>query len=286
MSPAQRNGILLFIIILVGSLAFQYFWFIPNESELEFAFSEEDVFQLQQEVDSLKQVEVEARKPKIYPFNPNFLKDYKAYQLGITTEEFDRLKKFRDDGNWINSASDFKDVTQISDTLFAKIKPYFKFPDWVIAQQKRKSEVIKYESQLKSYSQKQNLNTATAIQLQQINGIGEKLATRIVRRRDKIGGFRNDIQLKDIWGLKYEVRNRVLEDFTVKLDKEPEKIDINKASVVELTEVPYFNYELAREIVHFIKVREGITSFKELSKIYDFPSNKIDRIKLYLEINE
>lgn len=286
MSAAQRNGILFFILLLIGSLCFQYFWFIPNETKVEFAFSEEDVLELQEEVDSIKQAKEEASKPKIYPFNPNYLKDFKAYQLGITTQEFDRLKKFRDDGEWINSASDFQEVTQISDSLLAAIKPYFKFPDWVIAQQKRENEFKKYQSQLKTDAQKQNLNTATSIQLQEISGIGEVLAKRIVRRREKIGGFRSNLQLKDIWGLKYQVRAKLLEEFTVKLDEEPEKIDINKANVVQLTEVPYFDYELAREIVHFIKVREGITNFEELSKIYDFPSDKIDRIKLYLEINE
>lgn len=286
MSAAQRNGILFFILLLIGSLCFQYFWFIPNETKVEFAFSEEDVLELQEEVDSIKQAKEEASKPKIYPFNPNYLKDFKAYQLGITTQEFDRLKKFRDDGEWINSASDFQEVTQISDSLLAAIKPYFKFPDWVIAQQKRENEFKKYQSQLKTDAQKQNLNTATSIQLQEISGIGEVLAKRIVRRREKIGGFRSNLQLKDIWGLKYQVRAKLLEEFTVKLDEELEKIDINKANVVQLTEVPYFDYELAREIVHFIKVREGITNFEELSKIYDFPSDKIDRIKLYLEINE
>ncbi len=286
MSAAQRNGILFFILLLIGSLCFQYFWFIPNETKVEFAFSEEDVLKLQEEVDSIKQAKEEASKPKIYPFNPNYLKDFKAYQLGITTQEFDRLKKFRDDGEWINSASDFQEVTQISDSLLAAIKPYFKFPDWVIAQQKRENEVKKYQSQLKTDAQKQNLNTATSTQLQEISGVGEVLAKRIVRRREKIGGFRSNLQLKDIWGLKYQVRAKLLEEFTVKLDEEPEKIDINKANVVQLTEVPYFDYELAREIVHFIKVREGITNFEELSKIYDFPSDKIDRIKLYLEINE
>ncbi|GGE20833.1 ComEA family DNA-binding protein [Psychroflexus salis] len=286
LSTAQRNGILFLVFILLASLAFQFFWFLPNTKSTAFAFSEEDKLNLQHQLDSLQQASNKANEPKIYPFNPNYLKDYKAYQLGISVEEFNRLQKFRDDSKWINSAADFKEVTQISDSLLLKIEPYFKFPDWVTAKEKRAAEVKKYQSQLKTYAQKQNLNVATETQLQQISGIGQVLAKRIVRRRTKIGGFLNDIQLKDIWGLNYETRAKLLEEFTVKLKVEPKKIDINSASVVQLSEIPYFDYELAREIVHFIKVRQGISSFEELSKIYDFPSDKIDRIKLYLEINE
>lgn len=286
LSNSQRNGILFFVFLLIVSLAFQFFWMIPNSKEVEFAFSEEDKQLLQKEIDSLKTASIEANQPKIYPFNPNFLKDFKAYQLGISTEEFDRLQQFRNQSKWINSAEDFKEVTQISDSLLNEIKVYFKFPDWVVESQRTKAYEKAEAGQLnlKSYDEKQNLNTVFEEELQEISGIGEVLAKRIVRYRDKIGGFIADLQLKDIYGLKYEVREKLLQEYTVKLEQDYPKIDINTASVVELTEIPYFNYELAREIVHFIKLREGISDFEELVKIYDFPAHKIDRIKLYLKI--
>lgn len=286
LSTSQRNGILFLIFLLVASLAYQYFWMLPNTEKTQFAFSEEDKLALQEEIDSLKLAKKEANKPKIYPFNPNYLKDFIAYQLGVSTEEYDRLQQFRDEDNWINSAEDFQKVTQVSDSLLAEIQPYFKFPDWVVKNQSAQSTNKTARVKSKTFAQKQNLNDATESQLQEISGIGEVLAKRIVRRRNQIGGFIDDLQLKDIYGLKYEVRAKLLEEFTVKLEKTHQKININTASVVELSEIPYFDYELSREIVHFIKVREGISSFEELSKIYDFPAHKIDRIKLYLTIND
>lgn len=286
LSPSQRNGILFLIFLLFASLAYQYFWMIPNTNEAKFAFSEEDKHKLQEEIDSLKFASFEANKPKIFPFNPNFLKDFKAYQLGLSTEEFDRLQQFRNENQWINSAEDFKKVTQISDSLLNEIEPYFKFPEWVVKNEKAKAEIKTHQAQMKTYAQKQNLNEATELELREISGVGEVLARRIVRHRTKIGGFIDDLQLKDIYGLNYETREKLLEEFTVKLEKPHQKIDINTASIVELTEIPYFDYELSREIVHFIKVREGISDFEELAKIYDFPTHKIDRIKLYLKIND
>jgi competence ComEA-like helix-hairpin-helix protein len=282
---SQQNGVFLLvgliIVCLIGVLYYNYNYYklSPYQSLIDTI--------AQQKIDSLKIIKAE-QKPsyqyKIYPFNPNFLKEGKAYRLGLSAEEHNRLIAFRDKGKWINSVEDFQNVTQVSDEILKKISPYFKFPDWVVEQQKakRQSEPII----ILSYKQKQDLNIATAEDLQKISGVGEVLSKRIIAYRDKIGKFRSDIQLKDVWGLKYDVIDKITAKMTVKSNNEQPKIDINQASLIELTEVPYFDYELAREIFQFIKVNQGINSFEELSKLQQFPTSKIDRIKLYLAINK
>lgn len=284
-TPQQRNGILFLIAILLASLVFQHFYWLPKNSHPSFAFSKEDKDALQQELDSLATLE-RRKTSTIYPFNPNYLTDAKAYQLGISVAEYDRLKQFRGENKWINSAEDFQRVTKVSDSLLQSIQPYFKFPDWVMHRQASASLTKKTPLSVLSYAEKQDLNTATIEDLQRIHGIGEVLAQRIVTLRSKYGGFKDDLQLKDVYGLSSEVMQQITQQFTVKATAPYEKIDINQATVVQLAEIPYFNYELAREIVAFIKLREGISDFKELAKIYDFPMHKIDRIKLYLKINE
>ncbi|WP_454245086.1 helix-hairpin-helix domain-containing protein [Psychroflexus sp. MBR-150] len=285
MTISQQNGVFLLvgliIVCLIGVLYYNYNYYklSPYQSLIDTI--------AQQKIDSLKIIKAE-QKPsyqyKIYPFNPNFLKEGKAYRLGLSAEEHNRLIAFRDKGKWINSVEDFQNVTQVSDEILKKISPYFKFPDWVVEQQKakRQSEPII----ILSYKQKQDLNIATAEDLQKISGVGEVLSKRIIAYRDKIGKFRSDIQLKDVWGLKYDVIDKITAKMTVKSNNEQPKIDINQASLIELTEVPYFDYELAREIFQFIKVNQGINSFEELSKLQQFPTSKIDRIKLYLAINK
>ncbi|WP_245878491.1 ComEA family DNA-binding protein [Streptosporangium subroseum] len=58
-----------------------------------------------------------------------------------------------------------------------------------------------------------DLNTATPEQLEQLPGVGEVLARRIVEYRDKNGGFRNVEQLREVSGIgdrKYaEMREKV-----------------------------------------------------------------------------
>jgi DNA uptake protein ComE-like DNA-binding protein len=130
------------------------------------------------------------------------------------------------------------------------------------------------------------LNSVNESDLIKVSGIGETLAGRIIRYRDKLGGFVDIIQLKDVYGLKVDVINTLEETIALKTPVKVDKQDINSISVLELSELPYFDYEMARAVVNFIKLRQGISNFEELTKIEGFPNYKLDRIQLYLEIKE
>lgn len=45
-----------------------------------------------------------------------------------------------------------------------------------------------------------DINAATAEDFKTINGIGEKLSARIVKFRDRLGGFLTSEQLYDVYG--------------------------------------------------------------------------------------
>ena len=279
-SKNQQNGIFVLVLVIV-ILQATYFVMNNSDSEAGFATEDEDIKKIQKQIDSIKIAKTEADTFKIFPFNPNYLTDYRGYTLGMTTAEIDRLLEFREEDQWINSAEDFKRVTGVSDSLLNTISPYFKFPEWVQEQQlsARKSVATK------PYSAKLDLNKAEAEDLQKVNGIGEVISTRIINYRNKIGGFVADIQLKDIYGLNYETRDKLTAEFTVKEKPEVEIIDINDAELLELSEIPYIGYELAREIIDYRLLNERIKNFEELTKIDDFPGDKIDRIQLYLSID-
>lgn len=287
-NPSQRNGIFLLLIIIFILLGILWFFpFQPSEPLLS-PQQEEETRHFQLKIDSMKLANKKENQPKIYPFNPNFITDYKGYRLGMSTEEIDRLHAFRAQGKWINSKADFQKVTKVSDSLLKKISPYFKFPEWVTnrsveGNRKYSSSKDKDEKSL-PFHLKKDLNTASAEDLKEINGIGDKLSQRIIRYRTKIGGFISDIQLKDIYGLDYEVEQRIKNQFAVKDTALVKKLNINTASLVELSEIPYFDYELARKIRDYRIVHEGIESFEELAKIEGFPAFQIERIKLYLTL--
>lgn len=271
------------MLIIISLQAFYFFGSFDSAPE---AFETEDpeLVLFQQKIDSLRQVSAEGDTLKIFPFNPNFITDYRGYVLGMSVEEIDKILAYRAADKWANSAAEFQQVTGISDSLLEKIEPYFRFPEWVTREQSSVKVKSPQQTVPLSYNDKKDLNSATVEELQEVIGIGEVLSGRIVNYKNKIGGFVNDLQLKDIYGLNYEVRDLVLARFTVKNAPQPEILNINTASVLELSEVPYLNYELAREIVNYRLLHEKIDNFEELANIKDFPSEKIDRIALYLSL--
>ncbi|HSP13023.1 MAG TPA: helix-hairpin-helix domain-containing protein, partial [Salegentibacter sp.] len=224
-SRNQRNGI--FLLVLIVLVLQGIFYFMDYNPENEISAEDEEIRKFQEEIDSIKAAQAEADTLKIFPFNPNYITDYRAYTLGMSLEETDRLHKFREGDNWVNSAAEFQQVTGVSDSLLAVISPYFKFPEWVTNPRsfpQRKTNISN-----RSFAEKTDLNTATAEELQQINGIGEVLSNRIINYRNKIGGFVDDIQLKDIFGLDYETREKLTSGFTVKTKPEIERLNINDA---------------------------------------------------------
>jgi len=288
-SNSQRNGIFLLAILIVGAQAVYFFVdFSPkvsdtNHGELEY---------FRQQADSIKQIAIEESTPKVYPFNPNYIIDYKGYTLGMTPEEIDRLLAFRAEDQWINSAQQFQDVTKVSDSLLAILAPLFKFPDWV-TNPKPKSNWVEYSKHQdqksypsKTYAQKQDLNTATALDLQKVNGIGEKISDNMIKYRNKFkGGFISEVQLQDIYGLTPEVISRLLNDFAVKTPRIVEKIDLNTASKEQLVTIQHIDYEIAHYIIEQRTLREGFKSFDELLLVKKFPVQKFEIITLYLKLN-
>ena len=281
-TKGQRSGIflLLFLIIVLECVYF----FVDFSSE-NIPISNEELKKFQNEIDSLKSLETENIKEALYPFNPNYITDHKGYTLGMSNEEIDRLLAFRKQNKWVNSAEEFQNVTKISDSLLNEISPYFKFPDWVTNPKQNSSPSFQDFSKEKTFDQKQDLNIATAQQLQKINGIGEVLSERIVKYRNKFQeGFIDDIQLTDIYGLTPEVIQRITSHFTVKTPRVINKLNINTATIDELVTVQYIDYEIAHNIIEERILREGFDSLDELTKVKDFPINKIEIIKLYLTL--
>jgi len=280
-NKSQRHGILLLLFFISGYLMINYYVDFSKENLLD--INSKEVIAIQKELDSLRTIEVESKKPKVFPFNPNFLTDFKGYTLGMSTEEIDRSLAFRKENKWINSVEDFKKVTKVSDSLLNKISPYFKFPDWV-TNPKSKNKYVKKRFKEKKFTQKIDLNLATQDQLEAVNGIGKAFSKRIIDYRNKLGGFTNDIQLYQVYGLDFQVANSILKEFTLKTPKEIIKMNLNSISASDISTIPSISFDIAKKIWEFRILNEGIKSFSELENIEGLTKRKLQGIQLYLKL--
>ena len=278
-TKSQRVGIvLLFIVILAGQ---SILYFLNNSEPPVGNVDNRQWLSVQAEIDSLKHVVPAA--PKVYPFNPNFITDFKGYQIGMSVAEIDRLLAFRKTSKYVNSAAEFQAVTKVSDSLLNVISPYFKFPDW--ANQKRGS--YKPYAQNK-FAKKQkavvlDINRATAEDLIKVYGIGPALSERILKQKGILGGFVSMEQMNDVWGLSPEVVANLKKSFEVSTLPDIKKVQVNRASLKELSQFPYFRYPLSKAIVTYRSMNGDIKNNEDLAKIPGFPVEKIARIAVYLE---
>jgi len=282
----QRSGIVALILLMIGIQLGYCFYFSGITSEVQ-SVSEKskEWLAVQSEIDSLKVLK-DVETHKVYPFNPNFISDYKGYTLGMTVEEIDRLHKFREGNKFVNSAGEFQKVTKVSDDLLAKISPYFKFPDWVTNKKNQNSFYKEYSKQSVDKKVKiviTDINAATQEELMKVYGIGPGLSERILKEREKFGAFVSMEQMNDVWGLSPEVIENLNKYFKILTKPTVKKLDINNASVKEMTQFPFFKYYLAKEIVTYRSMNGDIKSKDDLMKIKGFPVEKVDIIALYLD---
>ena len=279
-SRGQRLGVMgLFLIIVIIQFSFIFLDFSTSEINNP---QKQDWLALQPLLDNSKSKKTNYTY-KIYPFNPNFITDFKGYKLGMSTAEIDRLLAFRKLNKFANSPKEFQNVTQISDSLLNAISPYFKFPDWVNNKNSYKSNYQKNEYQKNVPLKIIDINLATKEDLMRVYGIGDAISDRILKQKETYGGFVSMEQMIDIWGLSPEVIQKLNESFKIISKPIIKKIDINNASAKELSSFSYFRYPLSKEIVIYRTMNGDIKNIEDLTKIKGFPVDKIKIIALYLQ---
>lgn len=277
---SQRKGLLvLFGIIIILQLVY---WFVGENVNNSIPLAAKDWLSLQVKIDELKNNK--QTKSALYPFNPNFISDYKGYKLGMSVEEIDRLHAFRKTNRYVNSVEEFQKVTGVSDVLLSKIAPFFKFPDWVNGKKENnRKAIIFYGTKDRKKPVKMDINFATKEDLIKVYGIGEVIANRIIAQRSSLKGFVAMEQLNEVWGLSPEVIENVNSQFYVSKLPELELIDVNNASLKELSQFIYFKYALAKQILIYRSMNGDFKNIEDLLKIKGFPVDKAKIIALYLK---
>lgn len=282
---SQRNGIFILILLIV---IFQFIIvFVDFYSEEKVNIDTPKVIAFHHQIDSLRKINLENKRLKIFPFNPNYITDYKGAQLGMSLVEIDKLLAFRKTGKFINSRKEFQKVTTISDALLNSISPYFKFPNWVVERNQNMQLSTSRDTRLFAKKSKYiltstDINLAVKEDLKTINGIGEKLSERIIKYRSKLQGFSKLNQLYEVWGLDTEVVGKLLLVFKVINLPNIKKINVNTVSFRELLKNPYLDYELCKKIFEYKDEVAELQDISELKNIIGFPLDLYDRIVLYL----
>ena len=271
-TKSQRNGIL-FLLGLITVVQLLYHFVNFGKDDIV-DVNQATIISFQNQIDSLKFIETENRRPKIYPFNPNYISDYKGYQLGMKTKEIDLLLAYRNKRLFVNSAKEFQEVTKISDSLLQAISPYFKFPDWVQKKNREKKEQFSFATKTKkniSDITSSDINEATPYDFSLVKGVDEYLSERIIKYRSKLQGFSFESQIDEVWGLDKEVAAKVVSIFKIIEKPIIKKVNVNAVTFKELLRNPYVDFELCKKIFSYRDEVAELQDITEKKNIKDFP---------------
>lgn len=129
-----------------------------------------------------------------------------------------------------------------------------------------------------------NLNFADSMELEQLPGIGAKTARRIVKYRNRLGGFISKYQLLEIrfFDSSLVVENRIDFKIDTTLIK---KIDINQCEIIDLYRHPYIGKEFARTLWNYKNAHYPL-NYNELIKIQGIPEEIIVKLTPYLSFRQ
>ena len=126
-----------------------------------------------------------------------------------------------------------------------------------------------------------DLNMADSTELVRLPGIGAATAMKIIRYRERLGGYTEITQLAEIDGLPDSLMKWFIITDTIHVSR----IAVNKATLAELRRHPYIDFYQARAIVEFRNERGIIKSPEQLSFMEEFTAQDLIRLKPYLDFS-
>ena len=217
---------------------------------------------------------------ELFVFNPNTLQKKDWIRLGVKPWQIKIINKYISRGGRFRIKSDFKKIYGISKELYSVLHPYIDLPESFknesFKRAKTREKVNKSET-LKIARIKISINTADTTILKEIKGIGSKLSKRIIKYRDKLGGFRYTNQIREVYGLKDDVANELIKVISIDTS-EIKKIDINTCTKKELSTHPYIDWKVANAIVVYRKTHRGYLD------VSDVKNSHLVTDELYLKI--
>ena len=131
-----------------------------------------------------------------------------------------------------------------------------------------------------------NLNEADSAMLEALPGIGERLSARIIKYRDRLGGFHDVAQLKEVYGLQDTVLKLLASRVFVPINGSLTKLAVNKCSYADFRHHPYVGHAFAKSLVAFRQTHGKLKTIEDLYQLVAVKKEEIDRMKSYFSFED
>ncbi len=228
-------------------------------------------------------IEAENRQVERFAFDPNTADSTELLRLGLQYWQVRNIYKYRAAGGVYRRPADFARLYGLTRKQYRELEPYIHISsDYAPAaglfaeeRHERRDTTHRYPTKLK-VGEQLDLNLSDTTALQRVPGIGPYFAGRIVRYRQRLGGFYSARQLKEIEDFPEEAI------FFFRTSNNIHKINVNMLKLNELKRHPYINYYQAKAIMDYRRLRGPLHSLDELRLLKDFTAEDIARLQHYV----
>ncbi|MDB5114537.1 MAG: Helix-hairpin-helix motif protein [Mucilaginibacter sp.] len=207
--------------------------------------------------------------PVLFVFNPNNLPAEQWKQLGLSERQISIIKHYESKGGHFSKKEDVQKIYGITADDYKRVEPYINIPGKEFTSNKAApGEVIE-------------INGADSVKLTRIRGIGPAFAARIIVYRQRLGGFLNKEQLKEVYGIdmaKYaEIKNEVSIN-----PAHITKIKINEVDFEGLRKFPYLTNKQTNAVIQYRKQHGDYQSVADMKNIAILDDIILRKIEPYL----
>ena len=221
-------------------------------------------------------IESITQKSELFPFNPNKTSIDDWIRLGLSKKNAHTIKNYLEKGGVFRSIDDLRKIYGIPEKLIETILPFAVFEE---PQIHVKNKVDKFQRDTKSIHL--DLNQADSTSLVSLPGIGEKLASRIIKYRNKLGGFVKLNQLMEVYGLQDSVFITISPMLFLDPNFPINKIDVNTVEYTTFSKHPYASFSIAKIIIAYRKAHGGINGVDDFYSIAGIPRENLDKLIPY-----
>ncbi len=227
----------------------------------------------QQQQQTEKPQEVAELHP--FPFNPNTLTEEEWLQMGLTDRQVRNIMNYKAKGGKFYSKNDLGKLYTISEEEFEQLEPFIVLPEVSRGKNTKtsaKSGVSTGSTTASTAPAEKkaipivDLNTVDSTTLVELPQIGPYTAVRIIEFREKLGGFVDKEQLRDVKGMD-DARFAAIQPYINVGVVEIRKVDVNRADFKTLVHHPYLSYEQVKRIVNQREKRGMIKNWAQLEEL-------------------
>ncbi len=223
----------------------------------------------------------------MFYFDPNTLSADGWRKLGVKDKTITGIQHYIEKGGRFREPDDLRKVWGLRDDEKDRLVPYVH-----IAGGQEKTYTNNYKNNYQPYEKKVyekkeisnvDINTGDSAAYDGLPGIGAGFSRRIIKFRDKLGGFYKVEQVGETFGLPDSVFQKIKPYLKISGDN-IHKININTATEEELKAHPYIRWQLAKVITEFKKQHGDYKALIDLKKIMLINAETYDKISPYLTL--